>query len=177
MKADQHLCTFFNNWWLTWMPQSLKPFVRSCGSYSDLLQLPYKQLPDVCEIEKMLSPCSHTSLSLWCYSLEMLLAFLIFCVLWTFVYASHKRAAEEVISFSPCYLIVRGNWRWEGGGKFMPVVHVYLPTSSFLFSPFRSSPPGALPCRLHALWSLSYRNKGALLTLHPLLLPLKPYKR
>lgn len=37
MKADQHLCAILNNWCLAWVPQSLKPFVSSCDSYSDLL--------------------------------------------------------------------------------------------------------------------------------------------
>lgn len=35
VKADRHLCAIFNNWRLAWMPQSLKPFVSSCDSYSD----------------------------------------------------------------------------------------------------------------------------------------------
>lgn len=37
VKAEQHVCAIFNNWHLAWLPQSLKTFVSSYDSYSDLL--------------------------------------------------------------------------------------------------------------------------------------------
>lgn len=110
MKADQPICAFFNNWCLTWMPQSLKPFVKSCGSYSDLLSYHISSC-------QMFSPCSHTSLSLWCYSLEMLLAFLIFCGLSPMNLCLCKPQKNCWRSYSLFFLLSYCDRKLERGGR------------------------------------------------------------